>query len=154
MQSNNNSSSNTIVVALAGFRQTEKKTRLVNPRRNAELLSMRRHLTYQASVEIDKLDAIKTLHGAACQKRVVSHVRTLLNKEFGTLRVHRYRGLFVAKHKSVEALISSLLRIQFHVHQIELPESDKHVSLTWGVGRTTPEAEVERLRRRRQKLKQ
>lgn len=154
MQSTDNSSSNTIVVALAGFRQTEKKTRLVNPRRNAELLSMRRHLTYQASVEIDKLDAIKTLHGAACQKRVVSHVRTLLNKEFGTLRVHRYRGLFVAKHKSVEALISSLLRIQFHVHQIELPESDKHVSLTWGVGRTTTEAEVERLRRRRQKLKQ
>jgi len=154
MQSTNNSSSNTIVVALAGFRQSEKKSKIVNPRRNAELLSMRRHLTYQASVEIDKLDSIKSLHGAACEKRVVKQVRALLNKEFGELRVHRYRGLFVAKHKSVEALISCLLRIQFHAHQIELPECDKHVSLTWGVGRTTSEAEVERLRRRRQKLKQ
>ena len=125
------------------------------------MLSMRRHLGYQASVEIDKFEWIRTEFGEAYRNKLGKQVRALLDKEFGKLRVHRYRRLYVIRHRSVEGLISSLLRVQFHAHQMDLPlinkagapSSGKPVSLTWGVGRTTTEAEVERLRRRRQKFR-
>lgn len=125
------------------------------------MLSMRRHLSYQASVEIDELESIFSEHGEAVRASLVKQVRELLNKEFGKLRVHRYRRIYVIRHRSVEGLISSLLRVQFHAHQLDLPQlnkcgepvESKPVTLTWGVGRTTTEAEVERLRRRRQKMK-
>jgi len=155
------------VVELAGFRNLNKSSRhdrqaiSHTPRHQACMLSMRQHLAYQASVEIDKFEWIKTEYGEATRTRVVKQVRVLLDKEFGKLRVHRYRRLFVIRHRSVEGLISSLLRVQFHAHQIELPAHNKAgevvaakpVTLTWGVGRTTIEAEVERLRRRRQKYR-
>ncbi len=125
------------------------------------MLSMRRHLSYQASVEIDNLERLLADYGETVRASTVSQVRSLLNKEFGKLRVHRYRRLYIIRHRSVEGLISSLLRVQFHAHQLELPALNlkgelvdaKPVTLTWGVGRTTTEAEVERLRRRRQKQK-
>jgi len=141
------------VVDLAGFRCQVTVNPVRSSREPASMLSMRRHLAYQASVEIDKLEAV--------QSDVAKKVRALLNREFGKLRVHRYRRLFVIRHRSVEGLISCLLRVQFHAHQLELPlvnksgevVQSKPITLTWGVGRTTTEAEVERLRRRRQKFK-
>lgn len=172
MPSSSHSSSSTTVVELAGFR-SEEKSPSVNLSRNspykngvskdqpAQLLSIRQHLSYKASVEIDKLELIQSEFGDAGSARVVKQIRVLLNKEFGRLRVHRYRGLFVIRHRSVEGLISSLLRVQFHAHQIDLPvvnragdrSNAKPVTLTWGVGRTNSEAEVERVRRRRQKFR-
>ncbi len=180
MPSSNHSSSSAIVVELAGFRSGERSSsanpsfrtakgysggisdsRVLSPNHQADMLSMRRHLSYQASVEIDKYDAIRAEFGEAVATRLVKQIRELLNKEYGKLRVHRYRRLYVIRHRSVEGLISSLLRVQFHAHQIELPSVNKAgeestakpITLTWGVGRTTTEAEVERLRRRRQKFR-
>jgi len=155
------SRSSSTVVELADFRYADKSKTVVSTKYQAQLLSMRRHLSYQASVEIDNLEWIRTEYGEAYCANLVKQVRTILNKEFGKLRVHRYRRLFVIRPPSVEGLISSLLRIQFHAQQIDLPvvnkagdaTHSKPVALTWGVGRTTTEAEVERLRRRRQKLK-
>jgi len=117
-------------------------------------MSIRRHLSYQASVEIDDLESIHNEFGEAFCLSLVKQVRAILDSEFGKLRVHRYRRLFIIRHRSVEGLISSLLRIQFHAHQLELPavnaagtiSNANPVTLTWGVGRTTTEAEVERLR--------
>jgi len=179
MPPSNHGSSSAIVVELAGFRNDEKNFSLTQPLRSgqtlhnrsytnglnkshqADMLSMRRHLSYQASVEIDKFDAIRAEFGENVSASLVKQIRALLNKEFGKLRVHRYRKLYVIRHRSVEGLISSLLRVQFHAHQIEMPlinkageaSNTKPVTLTWGVGRTTTEAEVERLRRRRQKFR-
>ncbi len=161
MSSTSLSSSSATVVELAGFRNTDKNKSVVRASYQTQMLSMRRHLSYQASVEIDNLDWIKNEYGEAFHVGLVKQVRAILNKEFGKLRVHRYRRLYVIRHRSVEGLISSLLRVQFHAHQIDLPLINKagdpavakSVTLTWGVGRTTTEAEVERLRRRRQKFK-
>ncbi len=149
------------VIDLESFRCISKSNTVVSTTHNAELMSVRRHLSYQASVEIDNLEWIRNEFGEAFCLSLVKQVRAVLNKEFGKLRVHRYKRFFVIRHRSVEGLISSLLRIQFHAHQLELPvvnesgkpSNAKPVTLTWGVGRTTSEAEVERLRRRRQKIK-
>ncbi len=154
-------SSSDSVVELAEFRGVSKSNTVVSPTHEAELMSIRRHLRYQASVEIDNLEWVREEFGEAFCLSLVKQVRTLLNMEFGKLRVHRYRRLFVIRHRSVEGLISSLLRMQFHAHQLTLPAVNesgiptcaKPVTLTWGVGRTTSEAEVERLRRRRQKFR-
>jgi len=154
-------SSSASVVKLAGFRGPAKSKTVVSPTHQAELMSIRRHLSYQASVEIDNIDWIRNEFGEVFCLSLVKQVRGILDKEFGKLRVHRYKRLFVIRHRSVEGLISSLLRLQFHAHQVELPpvnvsgkpSNAKPISLTWGVGRTTTEAEVERLRRRRQKFK-
>ncbi len=157
------------VVELSGFRvnnrhtnsQSRKRARAVSQRGTADLFSMRRHLAYQASVEIDEIVLVKAGLSASAKRRIATRVRALLDKEFGKLRVHRYRSVYVVRHQSVEALISSLLRVQFHANQIlisvesdELTSPAKSVSITWGVGRSTSEAEVERLRRKRQKYRQ
>ena len=154
-------SSSTSVVELAGFRCVSKSKTVVSTTHEAELMSIRRYLSYQASVEIDNLEWMRKEFGEAFCLSLVKQVRGILDKEFGKLRVHRYKRLFVIRHRSVEGLISSLLRMQFHAHQLDLPAVNesgqpsiaKPVTLTWGVGRTTSEAEVERLRRRRQKFK-
>lgn len=172
MPTSSQSSSSAIVVEIAGFRSVEKSSALVLSVRStgrdgsskahqAEMLSMRRSLNYQASVEIDKFEGITAEYGEAYSAVLVKQVRALLDKEFGKLRVHRYRQLYVIRHRSVEGLISSLLRVQFYAHQFELPQVNKMgepsvakpVTLTWGVGRTNSEAEVERLRRRKQKFR-
>lgn len=172
MPSSSHSSSSPTVVELAGFRSSEKTSSVAlslntsykngsGQNQQAQMLSIRQHLNYQASVEIDKFDSIHEQFGESGSALVVKQIRALLNKEFGQLRVNRDRGLFVIRHRSVEGLISSLLRVQFHAHQINLPvlnkagdaSNAKPVTLTWGVGRTNSEAEVERLRRRRQKFR-
>jgi len=125
MSTSSLSSSSATVVELAGFRNTDKSKSVVTTTYQTEMLSMRRHLSYQASVEIDNLDWIKSEFGEACQTTVVKQIRAILDKEFGKLRVHRYRRLYVIRHRSVEGLISSLLRVQFHAHQLDLPLVDK-----------------------------
>jgi len=161
MSSTSFRSSSASVVELAGFRCVNQTKKVVLPAHEAELMSIRRHLSYQASVEIDKLEWVRKEFGEAVCFSLVKQVRVILDREFGKLRVHRYKRLFIIRHRSVEGLISSLLRMQFHAHQLELPafnesgkpSNAKPITLIWGVGRTTSEAETERLRRRRQKFR-
>ena len=145
------------IVELAAFRR-RPETLLDRPRpATAELLSLRRSLGHEASVEIDGLDALVERHGAPVLARAARRVRILLDREFGSLRVHRTRRRFVVRHRSAEALVAGLLRVQYHARAVRLPETDARgerqeragLAITWGVGRSAPEAELERLRRRR-----
>ncbi|MBX2837165.1 MAG: hypothetical protein KTR35_09945 [Gammaproteobacteria bacterium] len=125
----------------------------------ATTLSLRPYLPYRASVEIDELPWLQAQFGVRVRDQLVRDVRSLLNAEFGHLRVYRYRRVFVVRHRDVEELIAGLLRVQFHAYQVVLPDENVFgdqveqtgLSLTWGAGHSTSEAEVERLKRRRQK---
>ena len=146
------------IVELSAFRR--RPDAFDRPRRaTAELLSLRRSLDHEASVEIDGLDALAERHDDAALAEAARRVRTLLDREFGFLRVHRARRRFVVRHRSSEALIAGLLRVQFHARAVRWPEVDRRgeriepqgLAITWGVGRSAPEAELERLRRRRRR---
>ena len=147
------------IVELSAFRR--RPGALERPRHGgAELLSLRRSLEHEASVEIDGLDALAERYGELTLSGATRRVRTLLDREFGHLRVYRARRRFVVRHRSSETLIAGLLRVQFHARAVRLPEVDlngepverRGLAITWGVGRSAPEAELERLRRRRRKL--
>lgn len=149
------------VVELAAFRK--RATLAERPfRATAELVSLRQSLDHEASVEIDDLDALVGRFDDSVLRVTSRRVRALLDHEFGRLRVHRNRRHYIVRHRSVEGLIAGLLRAQFHARSIELPSNDRFgersdhsgIALTWGVGRSGPEAELERLRRRRQKKQQ
>ncbi len=149
------------IVELSAFRR--RNIERVRPRPvTAELISLRRSLGNEASVEIDGLDRLAERYDDAVLTHLARRVRALLDKEFGPLRVHRSRRRFVARHRSAEALVAGLLRVQYHARAIALPSVDRHgervapaeVSVTWGVGRSAPEAELERLRRRRRRKRQ
>ena len=144
------------IVELSAFRRRPgppERTR----RATAELLSVRRALGHEASVGVDGLEALAERHGEAVVGGVARRVRALLDCEFGRLRVHRARRRFVVRHRSAEALVAGLLRVQFHARALRLPERDlrgervdvERLAISWGVGRSAPEAELERLRRRR-----
>ncbi len=156
------------VVQLAEYQRTEKleqnksiTTRggAQNAKRSVKPIQLRNHLEFQASIEIDDLPWLHAQFSNSVRNNLVKGVRQILEKEFGHLRVHRYRRLYVVRHKSIESLIAGLLRVQFHTHQLHLPDNNifgdtvdqKGVSITWGVGRNGIEAESERLKRRRQK---
>ena len=138
------------IVELSAFRR-----RPIAPDRpraaTAELLSMRRSLGHEASVEIEGLEALGERLGETAAARASRRVRALLDREFGALRVHRVRRRFVVRHRSGEALVAGLLRVQFHARGFGTAGRAEGVplSITWGVGRSAPEAELERLRRRR-----
>ena len=127
--------------------------------RCAKPVQLKNHLEFQASIEIDDLPWLHAQFSTSVRNNLVMSVRQILEKEFGHLRVYRYRRLFVVRHRSVESLIAGLLRAQFNTHQLGLPQintfgdtvDQKGVSITWGVGRNGVEAESERLKRRRQK---
>lgn len=146
------------VVQLSSFRVP--RTRIEHgPRLAADLLSVRQSLSCEASVEIDNLDRLSDCLTPTMLASMKRRVRQMLDREFGRLRVHRHRRRFVVRHRSVDNLIAGLLRVQFHAQQIRLPETDRYgnrldpsmISLTWGVGQSGPEAELERLRRRGRK---
>ncbi len=118
-------------------------------RHSAKPEQLKNHLEFQASIEIDDLPWLHAQFSTNVRNDLVKSVRQILEKEFGHLRVHRYRRLFVVRHKSIESLIAGLLRAQFQTHQLGLPEintfgdtvEQKGVSITWGVGRNGIEAE-------------
>ena len=146
------------IVELSAFRRRPNAS--ARPRRaTAELISLRRSLGHEASVGIEGLESLGERHGEAVSAAAARRVRALLDREFGALRVHRVRCRFVVRHRSAEALVEGLLRVQFHVRACPLPERDRdgerveaaRLAISWGVGRSGPEAELERLRRRRRR---
>ena len=145
------------IVALDGVRSRARRVPRRRRGKTAQLLSIRQSLAYRATVEIDDLAALTERFGRARIDRLARDVRAILNHEFGRLRIHRYRGVFMIRHRSVEGVIAGLLRVQFHAQNLKLPAIDRHgrpadtrvVSLTWGVGRNNGEADLDRVRRRR-----
>ncbi len=148
------------VVQLVKYQRTVKSEPLTSKGLScSKPIALKDRLEYQASIEIDELPWLHAQFSTKVRNELVKNVRDALDKEFGKLRVYRYRRLFVVRHKSMETLIAGLLRAQFHTHQLVLPETNvfgdsveqKGVSIIWGVGRNGLEAESERLKRRRQK---
>lgn len=124
----------------------------VELKESATLLSIRQHLSYQASVGVNNIDKLKDQCSHDLANAVMKQVREFLNAEFGHLRVHRYRQVFTVGHYSLEGLIGGLLRVQFYTRQIELPIFDnpfesQALTLSWGVGESVLEADHERQRR-------
>ena len=121
--------------------------------KSAELLSIRQHLAYKASLCIDDLPFIEQTYSSHVANRLLAGVRQLLDQEFGHLRVHRSHELFVVNHHCKDALVGGLLRVQFHSREIPLPATRDGdglsemcgIPLSWGVGQTLSEAETERL---------
>ena len=124
--------------------------------KSAELLSIRQHLAYIASIGISDLDFIELSYSSTVASTLLVKVRNLLDLEFGPLRVHRRRELFVVSHHCMESLIAGLFRVQYHSREIPLPATRDGnglsdvcgVPLTWGVGKTIMEAESERHNKR------
>lgn len=147
------------VVQLARYRRSASKEVTLPRVAGAKLFSLRQNLDYQGSIEIDDWPWLQSQFSESVRVRVEGKVRNLLNREFGRLRVSSSRGLFVVRHRSVEALVAGLLRVQFHARLIPLPRlnvfeevvEQQGFSLTWGVGQSANDAEVDRLRRRRRK---
>ncbi len=148
------------IVQLAEYQRTDKLEHVRHDGLlNSKPILLKNHLEFQASIEIDDLPWLHAQFSNSVRNNLVKSVRQTLDAEFGSLRVYRYRRLFVVRHKKIESLIAGLLRAQFHTHQFSLPEinvfgdtvEQKGVSITWGVGHTGLEAESERLKRRRQK---
>ncbi|MFK7861971.1 MAG: hypothetical protein AB8B64_24380 [Granulosicoccus sp.] len=127
----------------------------LKPGSTATLLSLREHLTLQASVGVTNLDSIGQEYSPQAADQVMMSIRGLLDREFGHLRVHRRHRVFIVKHHSMESLIAGLLAVQFHSCEVNLQVSRGvgvtndlcGVPLSWGVGRSRAEAEGERLRK-------
>ena len=119
----------------------------------ADLLSIRQHLGFNATVSISDLCFIEESYSLQVADSLMGSIRNLLDQEFGHLRVHRQRQLFVVRHHCRESLVAGLLRVQFHSREIPLPltRDGKGMSdvcgvpLSWGTGETLGEAERERL---------
>lgn len=119
----------------------------------ADLLSIRQHLTYKASVGIKDLEFLRQAYSVQVGDKLMSSVRVLLDKEFGGLRVHRRHQVFIVNHHCQESLIAGLLRVQFHSRQIPMMATRDGtglsdvcgIPLSWGAGRTLEEAEEQRL---------
>ena len=122
---------------------------------SADLLSIKQHLCFKSTIGITNPTSIERRYSSQVADGLMGNIRDLLDREFGHLRVHRQRRLFVVSHHCVESLIAGLLRVQFHAQQIPLPRkrndgvaSDaRGVPLSWGVGETLGEAERERLQK-------
>ena len=128
------------------------RQRTITAGKGAELLSIRQHLTYIATIGLNDIEFIETSYSPQVAGKLSASVRELLDQEFGPLRVYRRRQAFVVSHHSRESLYAGLFRVQFHSSQIPLPStrdgngpSDRcGIPLSWGVGKSMIEAEAER----------
>ncbi|MBX2879356.1 MAG: hypothetical protein KTR32_05450 [Granulosicoccus sp.] len=124
-----------------------------------KLLTFLDQMNFKASIEIDDLVWIRGHFSARIRDQIVAMVRKLLCQEFGRNMIQRDELIFIVRHRSAEALITGLLRVQFYANQIVLPEfnifgervDQNGVSVTWGVGRTAEEAGIERVKKRKRR---
>lgn len=161
MSSQNDIESAEIVDMVGLFKKVGRRKRVLTSesRDGATLLSIRQNLMYQATVGIDDIErtALDLPKGEVLNLN--AQLRQLLNKEFGSLRVHKHRLAFTVGHHCHETLIAGLLRIQYYAKQIETTsvvseifDDTQGVPVTWGVGDSISEAETERSKRRALKL--
>lgn len=154
---NNIDTSAEIVDMVAMFRKAGRRKRALctEIRDGATLLSIRQNLMYQATVGIDDIERTSLDLPKGEVVNLNRQLRQMLNKEFGSLRVHKYRYGFTVGHQCYDTLAAGLLRVQYHAKQIETTplvseifEDTQGVPVTWGVGSTVSEAETERSKRK------
>jgi len=138
------------------FRQAGKRNtvHLTDLEDGATLLSIRQNLVYQATVGIDDIERICEQVNKKDFLMINEKLRSLLNSEFGKLRVHKHRLVFSVGHHSLDTLVAGLLRVQYHAKLLDAKRihssvfSDtKGLPISWGVGNTISEADTERNRR-------
>ena len=118
-------------------------------------MSIRKHLIVTGTVSVNELSAITSQYSAQVANNIMLQVRSHLDKEFGHLRVHRHREIFVEGHHCQTYLVAGLLRVQYYSKQIALCINRSQdelgdrsgVPISWGVGESMMEAENERLDR-------
>lgn len=147
------------VVALSQNRVRAEQKSSQSPehaKTSASLLSVRQHLRYKACLSLNGSCFDQFKNPANAQRETAIAVRSLLHKEFGSLRIHRHRQLLVVSHHCVEALIAGLLRVQFHARQLNCSacrqldggeSKSTGITLSWGVGESLAEAETARKKR-------
>lgn len=109
-----------------------------------------------ASIEIDELSALTPI---AQRNSVMALLREHLTMEFGQYRITQANRSFIIQHRSLDELISALLRIQYHLHQcteedlaaVGVPASFVTMNVSWGVGESAADADAERVKQRRRK---
>lgn len=159
-QSDNSATAEVVnIVRLIDHSARKRIVTVTDTSRGAQLLSIRKSLRYRATIGLTDLDAFKSNYSSKQLASTMLQIRQLLDIEFGSLRVHRYRQCFTVGQPCLESLIGGLLRVQYLARQIELPvaervtgDDDAVVQLTWGVGDSVIEADNERLRRSGVKL--
>lgn len=150
------------ILDISAFRRRSERTVTKPQKVTADLLSIRQNLDFRASVEIDELTRNTAELDASVRNRLMRDVRSLLDAEFGKLRINCDKSVYQVRHRSLETLIAGLLRCQFHARQIAWTRSDSStedtsftgLGLTWGVGDSLEEAEADRVKRRARKNKQ
>lgn len=143
------------------FRKAGRRKRVLTSemRDGAVLLSIRQNLMFQATVGIDDIERTLLDLPKGEVLNLNAQLRRLLNKEFGSLRVHKHRYAFTVGHQCFDTLVAGLLRVQYHAKQIQTApvvsdifEDTEGVPVTWGVGSSVSEAETERSKRKAIKL--
>lgn len=158
MRSQNDIASSSEVVDMvdmfkrAGRRKRVMKSELQD---GATLLSIRQNLMYQATVGIDDIERTLLDLPKGEVLNLNAQLRQLLNREFGSLRVHKHRYAFTVGHHCFDTLAAGLLRVQYYAKHMQTSEvvneifdDSEGVPVTWGVGHSVSEAETERSRRR------
>lgn len=124
-----------------------------SPRQSATLLSVKQHLSFKASVSLADKAFVEQIYSRQVTDKLLQSIKQLLDREFGGLRVYHYRQLFVVNHYCMESLVAGLLRVQFHCGEIPLTaQREEHglsdrcgIPVSWGIGQTRAEAELDRL---------
>jgi len=132
-----------------------KRVFVSEKRDGATLLSIRQNLMHRATVGIDDIERTSLDLPKGEFLNLNGQLRELLNKEFGSLRVHKYRFAFTVGHHCHDTLVAGLLRVQYYAKQMkttpvvsDIFDDTQGVPVTWGVGDTNSEADSDRTKRR------
>lgn len=131
-------------------------------RQTATIISFDRDRQFLASIEIDAMTDIRMQFSSIAIEKIISDVGRLLRREFGTAQVRRDKRIFCVVHDDFEKLVAGVLRVQFHTQRLKLPDYNifgektelPGITLIWGVGHNSQQADSERLKKKRQKRRQ
>ncbi len=125
----------------------------------AEVVPFTRPTTYLALLELDDLLSYKMLYSELDLQLLLGKISALLQREFGRGVVRREKNCFLLGHNQFESLVAGLLRVQFYANMEDLPEfnifgessTQEGITLTWGIGKTAEDAQLDLGRKRMQK---
>ena len=106
----------------------------------------------QLSIGIDDFHGLRLQFSESCCQALSNRVHALLLTEFSARAATRHGNLFRVKGKNFQVLIAGILRVQFHVAQLPLPErtlfgeavTRQGLHLVWGIGDNAAAADLER----------
>jgi len=126
---------------------------------DAVVLPFTRKTDFLAVLELDDCLSYRMVYSEVELQYIFGRISNLLTREFGRGVVRRERSCFTLGHNQFESLVAGLLRVQFYANMEDLPEfnifgersNQEGMSLTWGIGKDTEDAEHDLSRKKRQK---